>query len=64
LYRLCEVKRRLAWGEHAIRQARLAGLRLVNFGREKYCTGDDLLDFFARLADAQQPKPQEAGADG
>ena len=51
VYRLAELKRRLGWQEHAVRQARLAGLRLIPFGREKYVLGDDLLDFFQRLAD-------------
>jgi len=51
LYRLAELKRRLAWGEHAVRQARKAGLRLRRFGREKYALGQDVLDFFKRLDD-------------
>jgi len=53
LLRLAELKRRLGWGEHAVRQARAAGLRLVAFGREKYALGADVLDFFRRLAEEQ-----------
>jgi hypothetical protein len=51
---LAELKRRLGWGEHAIRQARRAGLRLIPFGREKYALGMDVLAFFQGLAE-QQP---------
>lgn len=53
LLRLAELKRRLGWGEHAVRQARAAGLRLIAFGREKYALGSDVLDFFRRLAEEQ-----------
>jgi len=55
---LQELKRRLGWGEHAIRQARKAGLRLIPFGREKFALGADVLAFFKRLAD-QQSSPKE-----
>jgi len=55
---LSELKRRLGWGEHATRQARRAGLRLIAFGREKYALGADVLSFFARLAE------QQAGSNG
>jgi len=48
---LAELKRRLGWGEHAIRQARRAGLRLIPFGREKFALGSDVLEFFTRLAE-------------
>ena len=53
LLTLAELKRRLNWGEHAVRQARRAGLRLVRFGREKYALGNDVLTFFAGLAEQQ-----------
>lgn len=53
LLRLAELKRRLGWGEHAVRQARKAGLRLIAFGREKYALGSDVLAFFGRLAEQQ-----------
>ncbi len=55
---LAELRRRLQWQEHAVRQARIAGLRLVSFGREKFCLGSDVLRFFERLAERQ------AGGDG
>jgi hypothetical protein len=58
VYRLREVCRRLGWKEHAIRQARAAGLRMVIFGREKFILGADVLDFFRRLAE------QQAAGDG
>ena len=41
---LKELRRRLNWGEHAVRQARVAGLKLVEFGREKYVLGADVLE--------------------
>ena len=47
---LSELKRRLKWGEHAVRQARKAGLRLIAFGSQKYALGTDVLDFFRKLA--------------
>jgi hypothetical protein len=51
---LRELQRRFGWREHALRQARMAGLRMIPFGREKYVLGADLLAFFATLAE-QQP---------
>lgn len=53
LYRLRELQRRLGWGEHALRQAKVAGLRIVRFGREGFVLGSDALDWFRKLADAQ-----------
>jgi hypothetical protein len=53
LYSLTELRRRLGWGEHYVRTARVAGLRLVTFGRQKYCLGEDVLSFFRKLADRQ-----------
>jgi hypothetical protein len=47
---LAELKRRLGLGEHAIRQARRAGLRLIAFGRGKFVLGADVLAFFEALA--------------
>lgn len=54
VYSLAELRRRLGWHEHAVRQARVNGLRLVVFGRAKYALGEDVLAFFRRLADRQQ----------
>jgi len=51
LLTLQELKKRLGWGEHAVRQARKAGLRLVRFGSSKYAIGADVLAFFRRLGD-------------
>jgi len=50
---LAELKRRLKWREHAVRQARKAGLRLIRFGSQKYALGSDVLDFFRQLAEQQ-----------
>ena len=49
VYRLQELQRRLGWGEHALRQAKLAGLRIVRFGREGFVLGNDALAFFEGL---------------
>jgi hypothetical protein len=54
VYRLREVCRRLGWKEHAIRQARAAGLRTIIFGREKFILGRDVLSFFEKIAERQQ----------
>jgi hypothetical protein len=54
VYSLAELRRRLQWKEHAVRQARVNGLRLVTFGRQKYCLGEDALAFFRKLAERQQ----------
>lgn len=55
---LPELKRRLGWGEHAIRQARRKGLRLIGFGRGKYALGADVLAFFERLAAEQEGRAE------
>jgi hypothetical protein len=49
LYRLREVCRRLNWREHALRQARAAGLPMIVFGREKFVLGSDVIEFFRGL---------------
>ena len=54
VYSWVELRRRLGWQEHAARQARVKGLRLITFGRQKYCLGEDALAFFRKLADRQQ----------
>ena len=51
---LAELKRRLGWGEHATRQARAAGLRLIGFGRAKFVLGRDLIAWFDRLGDGRE----------
>ena len=53
VYSWQEAQRRLDWKEHAARQARVKGLRLIVFGCKKYVLGDDILSFFKRLADSQ-----------
>jgi hypothetical protein len=59
LYRLREFVRRLGWGEHAIRQAREAGLKMICFGREKYVLGDHAVEFFESLA-GKKPHADDA----
>lgn len=49
VYSLREFARRLGWGEHALRQARLAGLPVILVGREKYVRGTAAEAWFARL---------------
>ena len=61
LVTLAELKRRLRWGEHAVRMAREAGLRLIPFGREKFALGSDVLRFFRRLGDEQTRHSNEGG---
>ena len=56
VYSLAELRRRLQWKEHAVRMARVAGLRLITFGRAKYVLGSDVLKFFERLANHQAGK--------
>jgi hypothetical protein len=63
VYSWQELQRRLRWGEHSARQARVAGLRLVTFGREKYALGSDVLDFFKRLGDRQQAQTNSESVD-
>ena len=59
VYSLAELRRRLQWQEHAVRQARVNGLRLVTFGRAKYCLGSDVLKFFERLAEQQAGRGEQ-----
>jgi len=60
---LVELRRRLGWGAHALRQARAAGLRLISFGASKYALGRDVLDFFGRLAEEQDNKRRQQRAE-
>jgi len=53
LYSLQELRHRLQWAEHAMRQARVAGLKTILFGSKKYVLGSDVLAFFERLKDKQ-----------
>jgi len=53
LYTMAEAGKRLRWAEHAWRQARAAGLRVVRFGRIKYVRGQELLRFFEELEDGE-----------
>jgi hypothetical protein len=62
VYSLREFARRFRWGEHALRQARAAGLRTATFGREKFVLGTDVLSFFHQLAERQTAVAQDARA--
>ena len=63
VYSWAELCRRFGWQEHAARQARIAGLRLVRFGRGKFALGSDVLKFFERLAERQQA-PSDSLSNG
>ena len=64
VYSWQELQRRFRWQEHSARQARLQGLRLVTFGREKYAIGSDVLKFFERLAERQQAQTDSRSVSG
>ena len=61
VYSWSELCRRFGWEEHAARQARIQGLRLVRFGRGKYALGEDVLSFFKRLAESQTDNRSNGG---
>lgn len=44
LYRLEEAKRRMGWGDGAIREARRNGLNVLYAGKRAYLLGRDLID--------------------
>lgn len=64
LYSLRELARRLGWHEHALRQARAAGLPMIRFGKEKYILGADVLAFFRRLGERQANGRAQHQAEG
>ena len=45
LYTLAEIQERLKLGQHALRQARRAGLPVRRIGRRGYVLGSDVLAF-------------------
>lgn len=45
LYTLAEIQGRLKLGQHAMRQARRAGLRVRRIGRRGYVLGRDVMEF-------------------
>ena len=45
VYTLPEVQQRLQLGDHALRQARRAGLRVRRVGRRAYVLGSDIIQF-------------------
>lgn len=54
VYPLSEFARRMGWCEHALRQARLAGLPVIYFGRQGFVRGTSADAWFARLEAEQQ----------
>jgi hypothetical protein len=50
LYTLDEIQERLKLGQHAMRQARRAGLRVRRIGRRGYVLGRDVLQFVESAA--------------
>jgi len=49
-YSLAEFRRRTGLGSYAFRQARTAGLRVVEVGRKRYVLGSDWLRFLEQQA--------------
>jgi len=47
LYTLEEIRERLKLGDHAMRQARRAGLRVRRIGRRGYVLGSEIIQFIA-----------------
>ena len=62
VYTLKAFCRRLGWKEHAVRQARVAGLRMICWGREKLILGSDFLVFVQGLADRQTATARDTQA--
>jgi hypothetical protein len=56
VYSLQAFCRELEWGEHARRQALLAGLPVVTFGRQKFVVGSLALRWFVALGQRQGVK--------
>ena len=50
LYTLAEIQERLKLGQHAMRQARRAGLRVRRIGRRGYVLGRDVMAFIDATA--------------
>jgi len=48
VYRLDEIQERLKLGQHALRMARRAGLRVRRIGRRGYVLGRDIIEFVDR----------------
>jgi len=51
LYTLAEVQQRLKLGQHAMRMARRAGLRVRRIGRRGYVLGRDIIAFVDATAE-------------
>lgn len=54
-----EAARRLGWCAKSRRFAQRDGLRVVKYGRHQYVRGQDLLDFFAALAERGEGNEQK-----
>ena len=55
LYTLAEIQERMKLGQHAMRQARRAGLRVRRIGRRAFVLGRDLLAFIESAAEKEGP---------
>jgi len=49
LYTLDEIQERLKLGQHALRQARRAGLKVRRIGRRAYVQGRDIISFIENV---------------
>ena len=58
VYPIAELLQRLNWGRKTLRAARLRGLKVVAFGRERFVLGRDVIRFFAGLEAAQGRPPR------
>jgi hypothetical protein len=45
LYSLTQLKQRLGWSKHALREARRAGLPIRRFGTRSYVSGRELISW-------------------
>jgi hypothetical protein len=50
IYTLAEIQQRLKLGQHAMRMARRAGLKVRRIGRRGYVLGRDVLEFIQTVA--------------
>jgi hypothetical protein len=50
LYRLDELKRRMAWTDSSLRSARRRGLRVLGHGKRRYVKGRDVIRFLESVS--------------
>lgn len=49
VYRLADAKARLGWSDSAFRAAKKRGLKLLECGKRRYITGDEVLRFLQSI---------------